>query len=87
MRPRFILALTLSLLVGLEIAFGDLIWPVSADFFRFCSIPFIGWALSDFIVRARGFRPQTDPPLLLPGAVSIGFMARGAIDLIQSLIS
>ena len=87
MRLRSIIARTLLTLVVLEIALGDLIWPVSADFWRVFSIPFIGWALSDFIVRDQEFRSQTDPPLLLAVAVAIGFMVRGAVDLLQSLIT
>jgi hypothetical protein len=59
---------------------------VSAEFWRVSSIPFIGWALSKFIVREQGFRPQTDPPLRLAGAVAIGFVVRGAVDLLLSLI-
>jgi len=82
MRPRLILARTLLIFLFLEIAMGDLVWPVSAEFWRFFSVPFIGWALSSLIEREQGFQPQPDPPLWLAGAVAIGFAVRGAVDLL-----
>ena len=87
MRPRSILARILLTFVCFEIAMGDLVRPVPTEFWRFFSLLFVGWALSSLIEREQGFQPQTDPPLLLAGAVTIGFAVRGAVDLLLAVMT
>jgi len=73
--------------VVLELALEDHFRSIFNDFWRVCSVLMIGCVLSCLIGRKPGCRPDPNPPVALAGAVVVGFMARGAIDLLRLFLT
>lgn len=89
-KPRLqqIVARTLLTFLGLEVAVGgDWLRPMQTEYWRVLSIPLIGVALWKPTRSDLEARPDTDPPTLIAGAVVVGFLARGAVDLIRVVLA
>ncbi len=82
-RLRLSFARILLLCVILEFALEDYVWSIFAESLRVCVVLMIGYVLSYLIGRKPGCRPYPNPPTSLAGAVLLGFIARGSIDLFR----
>ena len=74
-------------MLGLEVAIGgDWLSPRQAEYWPVLSISLIGAALWRPPRRDSGARPDTNPPTSVAGAVVVGFLARGAVELLRSVL-
>jgi len=87
-RPQRIVARVLLAILGVDVAVGsDWLWPMHTVYLRIISIPLIGAVLWNLTPRDLRARPDTDAPTAVAGAVVIGFLARGAVDLIRLVLA